>query len=162
MMVFNTQGGSLDWMKARAISLPQPEASLVAFGAKRIATRAVSSPHRGLTLIHASSRTNKRLLMLPEVQELLGDGELPKGAILAVCELTYVCPTEALRRSVPGHLLTPLELILDDFRPGRYAYYFDEVKELSQSVPCTGKSSLWRPNRDVLGRLMQLTDHHAT
>jgi hypothetical protein len=145
------------------LTLVQPWASLVAIGAKRIETRGWSTPYRGLLLIHAGkawSRSAAALCQCPPFATALGLPEeerretprrglpgaigggivLPIGAVVAVARLA---DCRSARRIVP----CPDERAFGDYSPGRYGLLLDDVRSLSEPLPCRGHLGL-RPPAD--------------
>ena len=87
----------------KAISLWQPWASLIAYGAKRVETRAWATRYRGPIAIHAA-KTRSHLRDLDacvEFQAVVaspgGPKHFPGGVIVAVAELADVWRVERLR-----------------------------------------------------------------
>lgn len=127
-----------------ALTLSQPYASLVALGVKQIETRSWSTRHRGRLLIHAGrAKVDRELERRMLDRELLpwrwtGPGT-PLGVIVAVAQLVDVRPVTPELRDA----LTPLELELGDYAPGRYAWLLADVTPLPTPVPARGRLMLW-------------------
>ncbi len=148
----------------RALSLTQPWAQLVALGAKRIETRSWSTRYRGPLAIHAAKGlpgwVAKAVRQEPAFRTVLGDlsdpgglvlGDLPRGGIIATCELL------AVRRIFPdstgwewdgptGHHWTyqidARERAFGDYTPGRYAWLLGRMQPIVY-VPARGALGLW-------------------
>ena len=170
----------------KAITLTQPWATLVAIGAKRIETRSWATSYRGPLAIHAAAglgpvggvRGLVNLVGQPIFQVALapdahGGGywdeiadavrELPRGAIVAVCELLDCIPTQhpgvanepgkpwftGARKGVGQHYyevpppLDSNEYAFGDYTPGRYAWLLANVRALPEPIPAKGALSLW-------------------
>jgi hypothetical protein len=137
-------------MIIKAITLWQPWASLVAIGSKRIETRSWSTSYRGLLAIHAAKRFPKEAMDLCQLDPFRGAlwpfwnrlgfvvvNALPRGSIVAVCELQSL--VEITATNAP----TEPELSFGDYAPGRWAWYLENVKELLKPILARGKQRLW-------------------
>jgi len=128
----------------KALSLWQPGATLIAVGAKSIETRSWQTAYRGPIAIHAAAKYTAALRHLavtdPYHQYLLGHFPLPFGAIVAVANLCFVCPTEgvAFAPDMPPH-----EEQFGDYSPGRFAWLLRDVKPLRVAMPCRGRQGLF-------------------
>ena len=160
----------------KVLTLTQPWATLVAIGAKHIETRSWPTKYRGPLAIHAAQglgpvggmRGFVELIGAPLFQRSLapdakGGGfwetvkdraaVLPRGAILAVCELETCIPTLWLTatgrttvstRSGPAeYVLTDQERAFGDYTPGRYAWLLSNVRALPEPIPAKGALGLW-------------------
>jgi hypothetical protein len=140
----------------------------VAIGAKRIETRGWSTSYRGPLAIHAAKGLGPvggmqglRDLCCSEpfISTLKAAGidmdqvdvdVLPRGAIVAVCELAN-CVSTGLFSSVqhgediwqipPGNMSR--EYSFGDYSPNRYAWLLANIRALPTPVPATGALSLW-------------------
>lgn len=149
----------------KVLTLTQPWAQLVAIGAKRIETRSWSTRYRGPLAIHAAkglgplggdgpSRLAHLCFVEPFKSALIqAYGEqasaeklrdmLPRGAIIAVCELIAIYRitdqgVEGFRPQPP-----PNEIAFGNYSPGRYAWLLANVRALPEPVPATGQQGLW-------------------
>lgn len=156
------------------ITLTQPWATLVAIGAKKIETRSWATKYRGPLLIHAAkglaSVIEREVERVFELQSgafyvaLSSAGyteasQLPRGAIVARCELTDVhqIPSAPMHfpRGVPAdHPLASYPVVLPPLRdtperafggytPGRYAWLLSDVQALPEPIPAKGQLGLW-------------------
>jgi hypothetical protein len=139
----------------KALSLTQPWATLAAIGAKRIETRSWRTSYRGSLLIHAAKGFGRearakcleepfrsalsQVLSAPDAWD-----ELPRGKILAVCELRD-CVLIKGPRDVPSP-----EREFGDYSPGRYAWHLSDVRKLETSVEARGMLGLWTWSGRVL------------
>lgn len=156
----------------KAITLTQPWATLVAIGAKRFETRSWQTPYRGPLAIHAGKGLGDlskvdfvRLCNREPFASALGyalwpglwqPGDyvdpsiLPRGAVIAVCDLTLclATPPESLRsfRYDYGGLEFPPpepERSFGDYGPGRFAWRLENVRMLPEPIPAKGALGLW-------------------
>jgi hypothetical protein len=137
----------------KALSVMQPWATLIALGAKRIETRSWSTSYRGPLAIHASSRMSREAAMslrAPRIREALGAGGyhqgsdtasnpfgLPLGAVIAMVTLVDV------QRITPEHVPAEPERSFGDYTPGRFAWFFHNVRQLPEPVDAKGALGLW-------------------
>lgn len=129
----------------KALTLWQPWATLVAIGSKRIETRSWATQHRGPLAIHAAvtKRADWACYSEPCFSELKafhypGPRWLPRGKVIAVCELVDVQPVERVRG-----MAEPRELGFGNFSDGRYAWMLRNVRRLPVEMPATGQQRLW-------------------
>ena len=149
----------------KVLTLTQPWAMLVAIGAKYIETRSWATKYRGPLLIHAAQGPGSLGWMQmqhicrheePFKSALAGilqdrhPGEvLPRGAIVARCELRACVPTEKLQGQPwcsygPRKWdLTDQERAFGDYTPGRYAWLLSDVQALPEPIPAKGQLGLW-------------------
>lgn len=145
----------------KAITLTQPWATLITLGAKQIETRSWWTHYRGPLAIHAGARLapvggRKGLYVLCNREPFatlfatynihcatILDGEIPfpLGAIVATAELVDIRPTE--ERSSE---LSPQELALGDYSPGRYSWFLQNITALAEPIPTVGGLKLWEWN----------------
>jgi hypothetical protein len=168
--------------------LTEPWASLVALGAKKVETRSWATPHRGPLAVHAAKgfpldcrilcRQNPFYAALSAAMSfrdgvpcysgytdiMLETPEkyLPRGVIVAVCDLVDVVPATSDRwvtDSVIGkHLFgkdsdwwllhgrndpREQEYLFGDYAPGRYMWLLSDVVVLPKSIPARGRLGLW-------------------
>lgn len=150
----------------KALTLTQPWATLVAIGAKRIETRSWSTNYRGPLAIHAAKTFPKwarEFTTDPVCYEAVryhgarSDADqrpadlltaYPLGAILATARLVNVLPTEIVANqgnvfSVSIEPVSPQELAFGDYKPGRFAWLLEDVRELPQPIRVKGALGLW-------------------
>lgn len=171
----------------KAITLTQPWATLIAVGAKKIETRSWSTSYRGPLAIHAAKGLGPvggeegllDLIMAEPFKSALGDlirvGELakgsrwakpdwitaerlPRGAIVAVCELVSVIRTDQLNANgnwawvspqdqLYNFVLTSQERAFGNYTPGRFAWLLADVRALPEPIPARGALGLWGVRR---------------
>jgi hypothetical protein len=156
----------------KVLSLTQPWATLVALGAKRIETRSWATSYRGPLLIHAAKGLGPvggpmGLVTLcvksPFVDVLTECGitlpELPRGAIVAACELQSIARVEHYQPQPDdadqwsgsflnfgncGEMLPgDPELSFGDYTIGRYAWKLTDIRALPEPIPARGMPGLW-------------------
>jgi len=147
----------------KALTLTQPWASLVAFGAKKIETRSWSTNYRGPLAIHAAKGATTDVIRLAFVEPfkavLNASGyrlfsQLPRGALIATCQLVGVIPVYKIadhgvyQWTGPDGRdyrfdLTDQERAFGDYTFGRYAWLLADVYELHTPVPARGALGLW-------------------
>jgi len=133
----------------QALTIWQPWATLIAVGAKQFETRDWRTDHRGGLAIHAGKRWEEdqiRLCYEEPFRTVLKQAgfenakELPRGAVVARCELQDIRKTERLDRELIG----PYESEFGDFSPGRYAWRLTVKERCDPPKPASGKPGLWR------------------
>lgn len=142
----------------KAISLWQPYGSAVALGVKRFETRHWKTSYRGPLAIHSSKKSSKELQTFFENQVLgcelrhaFTDAGfyswclLPKGAIVALCDLVDCVPTEYMHDA-----LSKTEAMLGDYSPNRYAWILQNVRPLKQPYFMAGHQKLFNVPDDIL------------
>ena len=131
----------------KAITVWQPWAGALAAGIKESETRSWATKYRGPIAIHAAMREvfdGLALIPVPialKIKEALRCewDEMPRGAIIATGELVDCI------KITPEYVatLSPDELALGDYTPGRYAWKLANVKRLPEPIPAKGKQGLW-------------------
>jgi activating signal cointegrator 1 len=150
----------------KALSLWQPWASAIAVGAKRIETRSWATAYRGPILIHASKSRcclpykrdgfpgpfsdNWAGRLAMEAAGIPLDYEFPLGALIAVAELVgwerfdeTTASSSVIHTAGRRFELTPQELALGDYSPGRYGWVLANVRALPTPIPYTGRQGLF-------------------
>lgn len=144
----------------KGLTLTQPWATLVALGAKRIETRAWSTPYRGPLAIYAGKGLGglgpgakeddlRRLVRTEPFASALGHqfaSALPRGVIVAVCDLVEVIDAveaaDGLRYGAfeadgvadVDRAAALLELEFGNYKPYRHAWILDDVRALVAPV----------------------------
>lgn len=148
----------------KAITVWQPWAGALAAGIKENETRGWATKYRGPIAIHAAKKavpTPWDDVIEPEawraIQKILlkiganlyyesgiapayeYEPKLAFGAVIATAELVDCIPI------TPEYIatLSPDELALGDYTPGRYAWKLANVKKLPEPVPIKGRQGLW-------------------
>lgn len=157
----------------KALTLTQPWASLVAIGAKQIETRSWATKYRGPLAIHAGQGlgpaggndgfirlcTGSEYIyaaleaagLVPFTWNIEALLALPRGAIIATCELVACGQIRADGIYDLGHnkgakladLPAEPELSFGDYTPFRVAWFLSNIKRLPEPVPAKGAMSLW-------------------
>jgi hypothetical protein len=146
----------------KALSMTQPWASLVSVGAKTVETRDWFTTYRGPLAIHAAAGFPRkaRLLCFSEPfysalkaanlnANLRPEKILPLGAIVAVVDLVDVVLIQDFKSvlALLGHTGSPerlqAEMEFGDYRPGRFMWFFKNLRRLLAPVPAKGSLQLW-------------------
>lgn len=137
----------------RAISLPQPHATLAAHGLYTNITFGWSTDYRGPIAIHASRTFRRSTLGLPAVEHALTRAgvsieDLTFDAILAVGDLYDVRRTRHFAASGslidPGLIVIPeAEFAFGDFAPGHWVYRMRDLQLLPVPVGVFGGQNIW-------------------
>jgi activating signal cointegrator 1 len=151
----------------KAITLTQPYATLIALGQKKIETRSWQTSYRGPLAIHAGKGLGPvggkmglfRLCSAEPFASVLRAWHafapsypevwLPRGAIVATCDLvdcvptTYVRSVKIVRRGVYEWLWTENEKAFGDYADGRWAWLLSNIRALPEPIPAKGALSLW-------------------
>lgn len=137
-----------------ALSLWQPWATLIALGLKQFETR--SWQRRSIIgqhlAIHASARWDGKVkryaynlvIHRPELRpHLLTEKgyvkSLPCGAVLCVCKLVDIYPTDEIQPQIGV-----VERLCGDWTPGRFAWKLDLVEVFDVPIPAQGHQLLWK------------------
>lgn len=133
--------------KAKAISLHQPWASLIAIGFKHYETRSWSTNYRGnLVICSAKKNTKQQRLDYEYLASILGIDltqnpwdSLPFGQAIAFCELTdCIEMTEEFIEAQSEN-----EEMCGHWETGRFAWKLDNIQPLSCPIPIKGQQGLW-------------------
>lgn len=134
---------------ARAITVKQPWASLLACGAKPVENRTWpiprTWPERGPLLIHAGASREKAILSLPSIQKDLGEELLLKG--LPSSAVIAVAGTVTCHEALAGCCITPYA------RAWGWHWVLHDLRTLPEPVPASGRLGLWHPNEQLLAAI---------
>lgn len=124
----------------KAITIDQPQASLIAIGAMALETRPLATDYRGSLAIHASKKPVR--VADPYHRIVLESAGvdwrcLPQGVVLAVCILID-CRT-ITRADTPCYP----EYAFGTYTPGWHAWRLSDVRPLPEPVPARGRRGLW-------------------
>lgn len=125
----------------KTITLIQPWATLILQEDKKIETRSWNTNYRGKLAIHAGLKVDKTVFNDPFYQPLLENysiNDIPKGRIIAICELVDCMPTEKIRET-----LSEKEIKLGNYSSGRFAWILRNVIPIEPSIPTKGMLGLW-------------------
>jgi hypothetical protein len=127
----------------KALTLTQPWASLVAYGAKRIETRSWSTSYRGTLAIHAAKGFPKAAMRVHG--HILWEDEpaYPLGVVLATCRLADCLRVERSVFGLSPNALSEQEKAFGDYTPGRWAWILAQVQPLATPIPAKGALGLW-------------------
>lgn len=132
-----------------AITLTQPWASLMEWGAKVIETRGRRTNYRGWIAIHAAKGCPDECRALVYKEPFLTalrhrKDPLPFGAVVAVTRIIGCLRTDEF----PG--LTEPERSFGDYSAGRYGYLTEGVRRLRDPIPMRGAQTIpWRMPRTI-------------
>lgn len=157
----------------KALTLTQPWATLVAIAAKKFETRSWYTSYRGQLAIHASREVDRGAslwydgevldvltragFILPAEHEGIFDfervpktiaGRFPLSAVVAIvdlvaCERTGACECWRLVEVPPCMIHGPLEHLVGDLSPGRFAWKLENVRRVEPPVLARGARGLW-------------------
>lgn len=148
----------------RALPLWQPWASLVAYRAKCVETRAYPPRRLGLQFgqriaIHACKTDRELWLCHPddgpvEFLDHIPSGfpdwdQLPLGAIIATCVLDRAREITAESAAVLEQRNAP-EFAFGNYAPGRWAWVLRDVERLAEPVPFRGSQGTFDVPLDLL------------
>lgn len=128
----------------KALTIPQPYASLLAYGGAHIYTLPWETGYRGPLAIHAAEAfpqdARDAAIREPLRSALLRAGfrhwiDLPTGAVIAVTMLKACGPCEALH--------TERELICGPVWPGRFAWHLAAPSPLPRPIAAHDAVGLW-------------------
>lgn len=133
---------------AKAITLWQPWATLVAIGAKQFDTRSWLTRHRGPLVIHAAKRFTRaeRAWCCEEpFRSVLRDAGYPEpesllvtlGKALCVVEVTAMYNTSDLVKGISEQ-----ERAFGNYEPGRFAWSLKNLR-VFESVSMRGRQGIW-------------------
>lgn len=147
----------------KAITIIQPWATLIAFGAKRFETRNWSTKHRGPIAIHAGKKVDHEACEQPEIKAALAAhgytaDNLPTGAVVAIADISEVWEvigdadvpvpgTKVLMSSDTARMFGITrgqdELHFGDFTVGRFAWELTDLQRLEEPIATKGRQGLW-------------------
>jgi len=136
------------FMKLKAISLWQPWACLVAFGAKGYETRSWPAPESLIgqrIAIHAAKRWTpalRRLSQTPLFAKYLDEavhGPMVFGGIVAVATLIECVRVEHVIDYIAG----TAEEVFGDYSHGRWAWSLSCVESFGPYLPCVGRQGIF-------------------
>ncbi len=133
----------------KAISIWQPWASLIAAGGKEYETRSWKTSYRGPLAICSSKNSpmwairaaynEEEIYQFAFDNQLLDHNKLPKGCVVAVCELVDCIEiTPEFTQT-----LSDLEYIAGDYTPGRFAWKLAKVRRLNTPKPVKGSQGFF-------------------
>ena len=147
-------------MTVRAITLWQPWASLIAWGAKTIETRSWATPYRGPLAVHAAQRPpgpapgsafgmgDEAMTAYDEVARAHGVVDmcaLPRGAVVAIARLVDCRCTFAPGDPPPEWLdeISRADRLFGNLGPDRYGWILEAITPLPEPIPAIGHQGLW-------------------
>lgn len=169
----------------KAITLTQPWATLIAIGEKRIETRSWPTHYRGPLAIHAAKGTGPiggdlGLVLLIEREPFASvlrphlhgytaeerAADLPRGEIVAVCNLHDCVPTDGGAAVAAYYAHYPIkpskaeehELAFGDHTAGRWAWTLHRITGLAAPIECRGMQGLWDVPEEIRRELAEVSD----
>ena len=133
--------------QAKAISLHQPWAELIAMGFKHYETRSWSTNYRGkLVICSAKKNTKQQQLNYESLASILGIDltlhpwdSLPLGMAIALVNLTdCIKMTDEFIEAQSEH-----EQLCGHWEPGRFAWKLDDISPISPPISIKGQQGLW-------------------
>lgn len=128
----------------RGMTTQQPWADAITHLGKRIENRPRRTPHRGLLLIHASTRANEDLLA--QAQKLHPDLTFRRRAVVATGRL------DGCHRATTGKDGTLCCAPWGE--PDCWHWELASIRALPTPIDCTGALYLWTPDADVLDAVL--------
>jgi activating signal cointegrator 1 len=135
----------------KAISLPQPWASLIPMGLKQHETRSSATSYRGPLLICSAKKTSaqqqqiyaqifyKYQIYLAETDNWLDWDDLPRGCAVSLVNLTDCIPmTPTFINEQPE-----TEIDCGDWQVGRFAWKLENVRRITPPIRVTVKRGLF-------------------
>ena len=127
----------------RALSIMQPWAAAIAYGAKRVENRTWTVPRWAIgqvIAIHASKKPD--ISARPPAGECWPDHRMHLGAVIAVAVVAG-CHHSSDASECPGPKCSSWAVL------GQYHWLLSDVLPLAEPVPCRGMLGLWRLPEDV-------------
>ncbi|MEV6542301.1 hypothetical protein [Streptomyces sp. NPDC051665] len=120
--------------EARALTVRQPWAALIAAGLKQVENRSWALPRgfAGPLLIHAGTKDDREGWAVPGVREALRDRPVIYGALVAVVGRVTSHPCASCCAERGGE-------------PGASHWELEDLRALPEAITATGRLSLWRP-----------------
>ena len=125
----------------KCLSLIQPWATLIAIEAKKIETRSWKTNYRGIIYIHASKRTDKKVLNKDVFSLTLGDTPLPNGEIIASCKLVDCIKMD--ENFINKVKQMGYEYEFGEYTIGRYGWILEDVELLDTPIKTNGHLGIW-------------------
>jgi activating signal cointegrator 1 len=130
------------------LCLTEPfRSALIALGCLRVDRRHDIGTRKNPAYFHIESKVSAK----PAYSLVL-----PRGAIVAVCELADIKTIEAPMRGrtwiimeqtgLDPATLTEQERAFGDYADGRYAWLLADVRRLPEPIPCSGAQRPWTPD----------------
>ncbi|MFJ3772468.1 hypothetical protein ACIPX0_12310 [Streptomyces sp. NPDC090075] len=126
---------------ARALTVRQPWAALIAAGLKPVENRSWALPRSfaGPLLIHAGAKDDREGWLTPGVREALEGASVPVhvyGAVIAVAGRVTCHRDEGCCAQWGEH--------------GAFHWVLEDVRRLATPISATGRLGLWRPDENTV------------
>ena len=130
------------------VNLPQPFATLIAIGAKRIETRSWGTKYRGPLAIHAAKgypEEARRLCSERPFQSALAKEGYFSAELLLRSHIVAVCNLVACEKMTPEliAMVPEPERSFGFYEPGRWMWMLEEVRPVSIPGEVKGALGLW-------------------
>lgn len=79
--------------------------------------------------------------------------KLPTGKIVGTVETTHYLPTTSISESAVG----AKEIALGDFSNGRWGWYLQNPRVLTEPIPCKGKLTYWDLPEEIEKQILEQT-----
>ena len=133
----------------KAYTVHQPYAWATAIGLKHYETRTRRTNIRGRVAVHAAKKIDKGDRVYMGILSAAGAEELayhacrkshPEeyGAVVGTVEIVDCVPVEEIMDK-----LTPLEMALGDYSPGRFAWVLENSVMFDKPIPARGQQGWW-------------------
>jgi hypothetical protein len=131
----------------RALTICQPWAWAIATGIKRVENRTWSTRYRGRLAIHAgvSSLWWERGRQRLEEWGYSVPQDVPRGAIVALCDLVGVVPYRS-----PGN---GSAVEGEPFAAGPFCWLLANASPLAEPIPCRGQQGVFTLPREIAERI---------
>jgi activating signal cointegrator 1 len=132
-----------------ALTLPQPWATLVVHGHKRIETLTCRTPYRGRLAIHASETISDDAVALyfqePFRAALRASGVMSPDDLVRGAIIGYVNVVDCIRSGSKRLAeISDQERAFGDFTRGRWAWIFTDPAPLTDPIPAPDGEGLWQ------------------
>jgi hypothetical protein len=126
----------------KALTLHQPWAWAIVEGYKSAEPRSWTTQYRGPLAIHAGKTVDRGFLAAVMAKYQVDLSMAVTGTIVCVAMLVECVETAYayVNRS---------ERFWGDYSWGRWAWFLEDVKVLSEPIPCRGMQGLWTPSPEI-------------
>lgn len=135
----------------KAFTVYQPYAFAIVAGLKHYETRPRRTSVRGRVVVHAGKKDAWRTGLLesgdmPEIEKVLAEvqgtgnraARLEYGAVVGTVGIVDCIPVEEIMDK-----LTPLEIAMGDYSPGRFAWVLENPVMFDKPIPARGQQGWW-------------------
>lgn len=135
----------------KVLTVIEPWGTLIAKGFKHIETRSWRTHYRGDILIHCGKK-KINYKDFPELERIVQTKKLDLRYGEIICKAQLVDCIEMDEDFIKEVHLNTEEFVLGFYEVGRFAWILEEIEELRNPIPVSGKLSLWewQGNTDVI------------